>query len=324
MTNNFNNSGLLTLIIPTYNRATVLDRNLAHIVELQNKYDFHVILCNNGSNDNAEEIINKWKDSIMNLKLITHKTNIGYGKNIISGIKSCDTRYFWIIGNKNYITDDNMGKVLECISYQPDAIVVNANLRYDLPNKIYTDNNEIIIDLGWRLSHLSSMIFKRELVNEDLLNYEYSESIYTFIHMYIWLNSIAQIADKRIYFYSDIIVDRFSIDIRENNVVYWTTKMFEVFGKFWYETIIGLSNEYSLEAKYKCIRLHDMRTGLFSPYNIMKNKLSGVINVHDYFANRKYMKYVLYHSIFYIDLIIVFVPRLSNRLLSTIKKITNK
>ena len=84
MTNNYNNSGLLTLIIPTYNRATVLDRNLAHIVELQKKYDFHVILCNNGSTDNAEEIINKWKDSIMNLKLITHKTNIGYGKNIQS------------------------------------------------------------------------------------------------------------------------------------------------------------------------------------------------------------------------------------------------
>ena len=94
----------------------------------------------------------------------------------------------------------------------------------------------------------------------------------------------------------------------ENNVQYWDTKSFSVFGKDWYRVIMSLPDSYTKEAKLKCIKDHAVKTGLFNIKHMIAKLLSGSISRMDYFHNRKYLPYVLPHSLYVYDLIFVLVP----------------
>jgi glycosyltransferase involved in cell wall biosynthesis len=73
-----------SIIIPTHNRAEILERCLQCICELENPdEDWEVLVLNNNSTDSTEEIVNSYRERLPNLRyLITTDPGLHVGRNL--------------------------------------------------------------------------------------------------------------------------------------------------------------------------------------------------------------------------------------------------
>ncbi len=75
----------LSIIVPIYNEKNILIKNINKIYNFFfNKFEFEIIIVNDGSNDGSDKILSKLK--LNNLKIISNKTNKGKGYSILKGI----------------------------------------------------------------------------------------------------------------------------------------------------------------------------------------------------------------------------------------------
>ena len=84
----------LSIIIPIYNEEKTLLEVLNRINLLKEFCNLEIIVVNDGSTDNSENIIKK-NNKLYN-KLIDLKKNCGKGKAVIEGIKNCSQEYILI------------------------------------------------------------------------------------------------------------------------------------------------------------------------------------------------------------------------------------
>ena len=82
----------LSIVIPTYNEQLIIKSNISEIYNFfSNKFDFEIIIVNDGSTDNTSNIV-KTID-LNNLKLINLDKNYGKGKAIKMGVKAAKGKY---------------------------------------------------------------------------------------------------------------------------------------------------------------------------------------------------------------------------------------
>lgn len=121
---------LLTIAIPTYNRAEYLDTNLARLNEELNSLDremiglIKVFISNNASTDDTEQVISKYEFyGIGELEVVTNSTNIGAENNVIQCYESARSPYVWILGDDDVVLNGGLNKVLTVLqSKQPDIL----------------------------------------------------------------------------------------------------------------------------------------------------------------------------------------------------------
>jgi abequosyltransferase len=92
---------LLTIIVPTYNRADHLERLLSALhYELRgHDDDVTVLVSDNASTDRTPELTRSLQEKWPALAVQRHDDNIGAERNFCSGVARVDSRYFWIVGD---------------------------------------------------------------------------------------------------------------------------------------------------------------------------------------------------------------------------------
>jgi len=91
---------LLTIIVPTYNRASNLELLLRTLhAEVASNESVRVLVSDNASTDETAAVIAKITDVWPALETQRHARNIGPDGNFCSCVDRVDTRYFWIIGD---------------------------------------------------------------------------------------------------------------------------------------------------------------------------------------------------------------------------------
>ena len=97
---------LLTIIVPTYNRASNLKVLLAALrAETASDSSVCVLVSDNGSTDDTPAVIEKVREAWPRLLVQRHERNLGADENFCSCVERVSTRYFWIIG------DDDLPKL---------------------------------------------------------------------------------------------------------------------------------------------------------------------------------------------------------------------
>jgi len=72
------------IVIPAYNEEKIILNTINKALKFSKKYNFKIIIVNDGSSDSTKKILSK----IKNKKIITlNKKNLGHGKAVISGYK---------------------------------------------------------------------------------------------------------------------------------------------------------------------------------------------------------------------------------------------
>jgi glycosyltransferase involved in cell wall biosynthesis len=124
-------SKLLTIAIPTYNRANSLEQQLEWLSKAIKGYECEceVLVSDNCSTDNTQEIIQKWQHILNNITFRSNRNseNLGVMRNIIYCLSSATTKYVWTIGDDDPIQERAVSYVIGKIKKIEDLSLVFLN-----------------------------------------------------------------------------------------------------------------------------------------------------------------------------------------------------
>jgi abequosyltransferase len=120
----------LTVAIPTYNRAALLDEQLAWLSRavrgVESRCD--LLVSDNCSTDATEQVIARWQESLApRVRVQRHPRNLGAIRNIASCIMAAAGTHVWTVGDDDRIEDDALRFVLEELHRRPDLALLTLN-----------------------------------------------------------------------------------------------------------------------------------------------------------------------------------------------------
>jgi len=101
-------SNLISIVIPAYNEADSIENFLTTLKYYINSPEFEVIIVNDGSSDNTQEIIQKFPDVL----LINHPYNKGYGASLKTGIRKASGEYILMMDSDGQHKEEDIPKLL--------------------------------------------------------------------------------------------------------------------------------------------------------------------------------------------------------------------
>lgn len=154
---------ILTIYIPTYNRANSLKTLLDSIINIK-PYVACVVICDNNSDiDYVSGLDEEYQD---HFKIIVNRrlSNIGARLNIISGIHYGFSKYTFMLGDDDIIDLEGIGDLINNLDF--DFYVASPE---NLSGKIVSGKNVLRRNL-YTIGNLGSFIFKSELIDKNILN----------------------------------------------------------------------------------------------------------------------------------------------------------
>ncbi len=137
------NKIILSICIPTYNRADKLKISLNAILLAAQKHLtlVEVIVSDNCSDDNTQEVVMAFSKHYDNLFYFRNSSNLGFNKNLFLLTDSyAKGKYCWVIGDDDYIDIDSITKVINILQSNEDLRLLVINFRY-LTQKEYELNS---------------------------------------------------------------------------------------------------------------------------------------------------------------------------------------
>ncbi|WP_017294116.1 glycosyltransferase family 2 protein [Geminocystis herdmanii] len=170
------NQPLLSICIPTYNRASFLRNTLSSIKNQTFPLSYELRVRDNCSTDSTELVFHDESQNIPNWFYSKNETNVGGIKNIRLCTLVCKAQYIYILGDDDYLCDNAFEKIHDLIllaeKSKSKAILCNKRLRYE--------NNTLFLGKGFEWleyisinepAFISSVIWERD----NWLNYPYFE-----------------------------------------------------------------------------------------------------------------------------------------------------
>ncbi|MEA3494397.1 MAG: glycosyltransferase family 2 protein [Candidatus Margulisiibacteriota bacterium] len=278
---------LLSICIPTYNRADCLQGGLEKVIPQAKKYGIPIYISDNASTDNTEIIVKSCQKKYPNIIYLKRSKNYGATINIAKVLRMSKTKYSWLLGDDDRLTKNaivEMLKILELNNY--DMVVVNGGKKVrasaekvrgrvsDLyESSAYSDRNKLLADLGWHMTWMSCLIFSSKMIREGRFEAFFDIHVPHFAVIFDYLSQ----GNKAVYWEAKPFIYGSSRDLSN-----WRDKAFEVFGRMWIDAVKELPADYTLEAKNACIKNHGIKGRLFSPITLIILRLLGYYDLSVY------------------------------------------
>ena len=195
-----NQQPLLSIAIPTWNRAEQLQVALRRLLPSISKFgrSIELIISDNGSEDNTQEIIAETLLSYdeINLNSFKHEVNTGFFGNFKKCISLGTGKYFWLLSDDDFLFEGVIETIMEILSSKADdvgAIFLDdwTNDESDVEKHSYNIvNKEDFFKIGgYRHTLISSVIYAHNVQgNDDIFDALQSNSL---IGYPIFLKSVA-------------------------------------------------------------------------------------------------------------------------------------
>jgi abequosyltransferase len=122
---------LLTICIPTYHRAALLERQLEWLAnELDGadwQADCEVIVSDNCSEDDTPQVIERYRSRFGQFQANRNAENLGWMRNFLYCLNAASGRYTWIIGDDDLIYKGALAYVVKTLKAQPDLALFYLN-----------------------------------------------------------------------------------------------------------------------------------------------------------------------------------------------------
>lgn len=253
---------VLCIVIPTFNRAAFLDQCLAFAVEAIGDHAVPIYISDNCSSDNTTEVVKKWLALYPLIRYSRNHANMGPDRNFEMALKMGQADYVWLLGDTYRITRacvDHLIASLTCCAQSPDVVVLNVVGRViDVPGTTFTDANLLLTRLGWHMTCMSSLVYRRDVLAQA----PYARFRSTnFIQVGIIFESIENrpfavewVPDQSVY----------GINIAGVIKESWRARVLQVWVERWSNFVMSLPPSYALATKLACIKAHNSKSGLFS------------------------------------------------------------
>lgn len=162
----------ISVILPVFNADSAELRKSVESILNQTYSDFELIIINDGSTNNCEEVILSFDDN--RIKYVKNDTNLKLITTLNKGLKLASGEYIARIDSDDYCDKTRFKKQIEYMNRHPETgllgtgmLVIPDNIKTSPP----TDSNDIKLLLRYCtnvIAHPSVMIRKSVLVNNNL------------------------------------------------------------------------------------------------------------------------------------------------------------
>lgn len=175
----------VSVIVPVYNTERYLKKCIDSLLK-QNFEDYEIIVINDLSPGNAEEIIKSYNDK--KIVYIKNKTNKGIGYNRNLGIKKAKGEYVCFIDSDDYVKEDFISKmysyskennldlcVCDYVNVDEEGNKLKEFNLSDFRITNYEENNKILCEINlapWNKLYKKDMLIKNKVKFSETLKYE--------------------------------------------------------------------------------------------------------------------------------------------------------
>ena len=298
-------NNLISITIPTFNRAPFLDACLEYHIPLARKHNVKIFISDNASDDHTQEVVKRRCAEYALISYTRNEMNIGPDANFEQALKLADTEYVWLLGDTYKLPKkglDYLDSFLTSSSVVYDLIVFNWKNRVkDIASQDYTDPNKILSDIGWHMTCLSVLVYRTDML--PVCNFKSYLDTY-FIQTGIIFDYISS-HEHLIHWNRDISVETLFIDGVKKNT--WAKYRFEIWFERWPKFIFSLPPVFLLSSKIKAIKDHGVKSKAFSIKNLLMMRFNNGLNLS---ICKKY-RYIMPFTITYSQSLIFFIISMS-------------
>jgi glycosyltransferase involved in cell wall biosynthesis len=298
---NLNNN--LSIVIPTYNRAHILNSWLEHHVKIMHLNNIRIHVQDNSSTDGTISVLESFKKNFSNITYAINKINHGGDLNFQLAINAVDTKFIWPIADVYYINQDLFNKIILTLKNNSSLfLLINLKNRIKNINEMLYDADFVCEKLAGVLSCMGCTIYNRARLGKIIIGNTWSN----FSHVIFILNLLKSQEEKAQWV--SLSIDTLPGLKRKN----WssTSQVFEIGSKNWIISIDSLKG-YSSESKHKAYRLFSDITGLFSFKGAINLKAQGLLTFQSINSYKKYLdksigkKYLIFYLVILIPTILL-------------------
>lgn len=172
----------VSVVLPAYNEEENVERVFDDVSSyFKNKFDFEVIIVNDGSTDKTGKILDRLKKNKF-LKVVTHKTKKGYSRALLSGFNKAGKDFIFYMDADGQFDVKDFDKALPFLG-KYDMVIGYREKRADpFARKIFSSGFNILfklltginvkdVDCGFKIFR-SSLINKSDFFSERSIDAE--------------------------------------------------------------------------------------------------------------------------------------------------------
>lgn len=214
------NHKVLSICIPTYNRANILKNTLSNLVA-QDISRIEIIISDNASTDETYEVVKEYDDYGINY--FCNSKNQGFTYNLIKVMEYANTDYITLVSDEDDVNIKNILESIDELTNSSVGVILGTVLTAEkevvrsFQTEIKVSNFRTFYSYGFKVASMSGIAFNRIKIDFSDLWREFNSSpSYGFLdvypHVYIF---------NRVLLKNDIATDRrtFTI-IRERGIHY--------------------------------------------------------------------------------------------------------
>ena len=118
---------LLSVTIPTYNRAAVLERALANLIPqlLEFAAEVELAISDNCSTDHTRDVIQAYVEGNPNLRMVVHANpeNEGFFGNAVRCRGMARGKYMWLLSDDDFVVPGTVRRILEVLRTVAPAFI---------------------------------------------------------------------------------------------------------------------------------------------------------------------------------------------------------
>ncbi|MCA6069104.1 glycosyltransferase family 2 protein [Chryseobacterium sp. RG1] len=159
---------LLTIAIPTYNRASILKDSLAKIIDqISGKEDLiELLVSDNCSPDETQDIVYTLiqKGNVINYN--RNEENLGMDGNFSYCFNHAKGKYIWILGDDDYLLDGALDKIINILRKDEYGLIHLNSSKLIKENEIFYSSTKLLNTININITFISGNIVNRNAVQK--------------------------------------------------------------------------------------------------------------------------------------------------------------
>lgn len=182
------NKPLLSLCIPTYNRAKFLDILIKkigrQINELEDSELIEFIVSDNCSSDDTPSVVKRQMDNGIKIKYIRNEKNLGMDGNFVSCFKKASGSYIWLLGDDDFLIEGALQLIISILK-KGDYGLIHLNQTFNNSGIVtYSNKSSFLADISYWITFISANIVNSRFVPEIDFG-KYMGTYFTLIPLYM-------------------------------------------------------------------------------------------------------------------------------------------
>ena len=166
---NQNNSYILSICIPTYNRSIYLVKVIEKFVKFIQNKNIEIVISDNNSSDDTEEILVPFTEKYSFIKYYKNSSNLGLDLNYLNAIEKSNSNYCWLFSDDDIPLESSINNILKNIKSDPVLMYLNYtgflegfenNFAIEHKKNFVSNNQELFLK-KYLINHFSATVIRK-------------------------------------------------------------------------------------------------------------------------------------------------------------------